>query len=138
MGVLESVGLDVFFRECKYLNPLRGVIAKGTLQQDVDHMKGYHGSRTGIMMTLIEGLRTLAPEIEIHFKTEVTGIDVKTGEVKVGDRTVQFDLIVGADGAGSIVQRCVVEQNEEVTVVKKERKAQGKSLYLTRDVKLEG
>jgi kynurenine 3-monooxygenase len=50
----------------------------------------------------------LAPDVIVHFNTKVIGIDCKSNEVLLDGlfgKRQEFDLIVGADGAGSIVRR---------------------------------
>lgn len=53
--------------------------------------------------------------VDMHFGCQVTGIQVHTGALTVasadsGASTRRFDLIVGADGAGSVVRRAMQEQ----------------------------
>ena len=57
-------------------------------------------------------METLAPTCNVHFKTRVVEINclktmIKTEGDTVGEFT--FDLIIGADGAGSIVRKHMTE-----------------------------
>lgn len=64
----------------------------------------------------------------------MTHVDVKTTTITVegGENPGihQYDLIIGADGAGSIVRRCMNDQIEDFTAEKFEGKHFIKNLYL--------
>ena len=50
----------------------------------------------------------MAPDDVVHLSTKIIGIDYKSNEVLLDGffgKRQEFDLIVGADGAGSIVRR---------------------------------
>ena len=68
--------------------------------------KGWTGSRGDICKTLLGVLEGLAsPTVEVHFDTTAEILDMMKGTVqttsKTGERVVHdFDVVVGADGAG--------------------------------------
>lgn len=92
--------------------PFRGITHRGRV---IDRWSepGWIGSRGDIMRTLMsvadERHRDL---IDFVFESDVSTLDVQTGEV-AGRR---FDLVVGADGAGSTVRTAMREQVEGFTV----------------------
>ena len=52
-------------------------------------------------------MEKLAPEVTVHFNTSVTKVDCqKTQLTTEGDSTSthNFDLVIGADGVGSLVR----------------------------------
>ena len=60
------------------------------------------------MWALGESLEVIGQDIKVYFKTKVVNIDCeKTQIITEGDATGQFtfDLIVGADGVGSVVRK---------------------------------
>eukprot|EP00435_Cladocopium_sp_Y103_P039325 s1523_g10.t1 len=69
--------------------------------------KGWTGSRGDICKTLLGVIEDVAsPTVEVHFDTTAEILDMMKGTVqttsKTGDRAVhEFDVVVGADGAGS-------------------------------------
>lgn len=69
--------------------------------------KGWTGSQGDICKTLLGVLEGLAsPTVEVHFDTTAEILDMMKGTVqttsKTGERVVHdFDVVVGADGAGS-------------------------------------
>lgn len=65
--------------------------------------KGWTGSRGDICQALLE---VVSPAVEVHFDTTAEILDMMKGTVqttsKTGERVVHdFDVVVGADGAGS-------------------------------------
>lgn len=80
---------------------------------NVEKTPGLAGSRNEIMWAFGESLETLAPDIQLYFNTNVLSIDCsKTEIVTEGENagTYNFDLIVGADGVGSVVRKAMVDQ----------------------------
>ena len=77
---------------------------------------GWTGSRGDIMRTLMALVEEKYRDcIEFEFDCQVNTIDVHTGTLNytscTGETmTRQFDLIVGADGAGSVVRNAMLEQ----------------------------
>lgn len=68
---------------------------------------------------MLECVRETAPELRILFNTTVTAVNLASGEVEfAGDSREKFDLIVGADGAGSLVRSAIQEQREDMKVSK--------------------
>ena len=70
------------------------------------------GCRQEIMWGLAESLEKLAPEVKVYFNTSVTKIDCfKTELTTEGDSSAShtFDLIIGADGVGSVVRKAMTE-----------------------------
>jgi kynurenine 3-monooxygenase len=95
-----------------HMVPFRGIKSGGRVR-DPWSEPGWIGSRGDIMRALI----SVADErhhdmIDFVFNSDVRTADVHTGEV-AGAR---FDLIIGADGAGSAVRAAMREQVEGFTV----------------------
>jgi kynurenine 3-monooxygenase len=81
------------------------------------NLPGWTGSRGDILRALMavveDGYRD---RITPHFQCRVTSVNVNTGTLTfqrtdgVGVQTAEFDFIVGADGAGSVVRQAMAEQ----------------------------
>lgn len=86
---------------------------------------GWTGSRGDILRSLMATIAAKYSEwIDLHFECCVHSVDVCTGTLiydsqTSGINTKQFDFIIGADGAGSIVRKGMVEQIPEFTVQSK-------------------
>ncbi|GBO56626.1 kynurenine 3-monooxygenase [Pseudanabaena sp. lw0831] len=86
---------------------------------------GWTGSRGDILRSLMATIEAKYSEwIDLHFECRVHSVDVHTGiltyEFQIGGMNVQqFDFIIGADGAGSIIRKAMVEQIPEFTVQSK-------------------
>jgi len=85
-------------------------------------LPGWTGSRGDILRSLTAVLEERhQPLVTREFETRVTAADVRTGaltiESKSGTSARTFDLIVGADGAGSVVRKAMVEQVPGFSVV---------------------
>ena len=67
------------------------------------------GARVELMWALTEAQETLAPDIKVCYSTKVESIDpdAKTIHTLCEDKreSHSFDLIIGTDGAGSLVRR---------------------------------
>jgi kynurenine 3-monooxygenase len=88
-------------------------------------LPGWTGSRGDILRALMalaeEKYREL---VRFEFESRVNAVDIHTGtltyELRSGDATTkQFDFIIGADGAGSVVRNAMLEQVAEFTAEKK-------------------
>ena len=66
---------------------------------------GWTGSRGDILQALLEALKLNSESrVEVLWNTKVTDVRPLTGTARVGGTLRSFDLIVGADGAGSVVR----------------------------------
>jgi 2-polyprenyl-6-methoxyphenol hydroxylase-like FAD-dependent oxidoreductase len=95
-----------------HVTPFRGITFRGRVV-DPWPEPGWIGSRgdiTRALMSLAE--RRHRDLIEFVFRSDIRAVDVHAGEV--ADR--RFDLVVGADGAGSAVRTAMTEQVEGFTV----------------------
>ena len=73
------------------------------------------------MWALGESLETFAPDVKVKFNTQVDSVDCSKTELRVIGETAgsfSFDLIIGADGVGSVVRKAMTEQFEEVTATR--------------------
>jgi 2-polyprenyl-6-methoxyphenol hydroxylase-like FAD-dependent oxidoreductase len=94
-----------------HMNPFRGIKYRG---RTIDRWSepGWIGSRGDIMRTLMSFAEERHGDlIEFVFDSDVSTLDVHAGEV-AGRR---FDLVVGADGAGSAVRTAMLDQVEGFT-----------------------
>lgn len=90
----------------------RGIKYRGRVV-DPWHEPGWIGSRGDITRTLVAVVEERQPDsVEFVWDTDVRAVDVTTGEV-AGRR---FDLVIGADGAGSVVRAAMQEQLEGMAV----------------------
>jgi kynurenine 3-monooxygenase len=93
---------------------------KGIQQQgrmvDTWAEQGWTGSRGDILRALLELLEDRHQSlVALSFGTPVTGVDVGSGTLSLespgeGPSTRRFDLVIGADGAGSTVRHAMQEQ----------------------------
>jgi kynurenine 3-monooxygenase len=93
---------------------------KGIQQQgrvvDTWMEQGWTGSRSDILRALLDLIEDRhADLVDLHFETPVTAVGVTTGTLTVRSAdgaasTKRFDLVIGADGAGSVVRRAMQEQ----------------------------
>lgn len=86
---------------------------------------GWTGSRGDILRSLMALLEDkYSAWIDVQFESRVHSVDVLTGVITYefqtnGMLSKQFNFIIGADGAGSIVRKAMVEQISEFTVASK-------------------
>jgi 2-polyprenyl-6-methoxyphenol hydroxylase-like FAD-dependent oxidoreductase len=106
-----------FDRELIPFNGIHAYLLRRTLPYDDDG--GWTGSRGDICSALLHELRdtTHEPaELRLQWNCAVSAIDAKTGELRFSanaadqETRARFDLIVGADGAGSLVRRALEQQ----------------------------
>jgi kynurenine 3-monooxygenase len=80
------------------------------------NLPGWTGSRGDILRALVAvAEENYRDRITPHFQCRVTSVDVKTGTLTFQPadgvaHKADFDLIVGADGAGSLVRQAMAEQ----------------------------
>lgn len=84
-------------------------------------LPGWTGSRGDILRALMAVLKEkYRAWVTLEFESRVTSVDVVAGVVtyaaKSTDTTKRFDLIIGADGAGSVVRKAMREQLPGFTV----------------------
>jgi kynurenine 3-monooxygenase len=88
-------------------------------------MPGWTGSRGDILRALMALVEDKYREwVAFEFESRVNAVDVHAGTLtyrpKSGDAaTKQFDLVIGADGAGSVVRNAMLEQIPGFTAEKK-------------------
>lgn len=74
----------------------------------------YIGSHLEIMWAFQHAQEVAAPGVKVYQNSQVTKIDVTKSEVTIeggeNSGTHHYDLIIGADGAGSVVRKCMAEQ----------------------------
>ncbi|MCV2488091.1 FAD-dependent monooxygenase [Geodermatophilus sp. YIM 151500] len=110
---LQHVDATRFFD--RRLLPFRGIQHAGRV---VEHWRepGWTGSRGDIVRALTDAVEhTAEGRVQVHHGRRVGSVDVATGEVAWGPAgdpatTRRFGLVVGADGAGSVVRRAMQEQ----------------------------
>jgi 2-polyprenyl-6-methoxyphenol hydroxylase-like FAD-dependent oxidoreductase len=80
------------------------------------NLPGWTGSRGDILRSLVAVIEENYRDwITPHFQCRVTSANVNTGTLTLQPHnsvahTAEFDLIVGADGAGSLVRQAMIEQ----------------------------
>jgi kynurenine 3-monooxygenase len=95
--------------------PFNGIQYKGRLVQEWGD-PGWTGSRGDILRALTAVIADRhAGDVDLECECRVDAVDVHAGTVTVepsgGERqTRSFDLIIGADGAGSVVRRAMQDQ----------------------------
>jgi kynurenine 3-monooxygenase len=101
--------------------PFDGIKYRGKLVQEWSE-PGWTGSRGDILRALMAVITDRhRHDVDLEFEHSVDTIDVQTGDVSYtrpdGEtETRRFDLIIGADGAGSIVRQAMQEQVDGFTV----------------------
>ncbi|MEM6428673.1 MAG: NAD(P)/FAD-dependent oxidoreductase [Deinococcota bacterium] len=108
---------DIFDQE---MIQFKGIKAPFTNQTEPWDEPGWTGSRGDILRTLMKEIRAnYAEHIEFIFNAHVTHVNVHSGEVSYQHHedpiTRVFDLIIGADGGGSVVRRSLEQQLPEFT-----------------------
>lgn len=104
MRALEYAG--VRGRLVRELIPFKGIrVSTARLAFDNAHRSGgVTGSRGDICRSLLRELESCGRDVvELRFETPATVVDADAGLVQIGQEATprQFDLVVGADGAGS-------------------------------------
>ena len=127
---------DVFDR---MLIPFKGIKTHMLNHTEAWDEPGWTGSRGDIMRALLHEAETkYADCITFHFETPVTAVDVQQGVLTISaqgqSETDVFDLIIGADGGGSIVCREMEAQLPEFTTVYEEIPNYATMLELDRHV----
>lgn len=103
------------------LMPFRGLQYRDRIVEDWPE-PGWTGSRGDILRALMALVTDKYQDlIDIEFGCKVTAVDVHAGTVTVAPagseaRTRHFQLIIGADGAGSSVRRAMEQQISGFTV----------------------
>jgi kynurenine 3-monooxygenase len=103
------------------LLPFKGIQYGGTLIEDWTEA-GWTGSRGDIVRALMSVVSDhYADEVHVEFGCRVDAVDVHEGTVSYtppGVETVtrRFELIIGADGAGSVVRQAMQKQVPGFTV----------------------
>jgi len=71
------------------------------------------GGHLEMMWAFQHAQEVCAPDVKVYQNSKVTAVDVHNTTITVEEGenpgTHQFDLIIGADGAGSIVRKCMAE-----------------------------
>ncbi len=86
--------------------------------------QGWTGSRGDILRSLMVVISARHRDlIDFHFSTRVDAVDVTEGRLTYtsadgATQTSPFDLIVGGDGAGSVVRKAMLEQVPGFTVAR--------------------
>lgn len=122
LRALRHIDATTYFDD--RLLPFRGIQYEDRVVEDWPE-QGWTGSRGDILRALTAVVANRHKEqIDIEFGSRVTAIDVAEGALTFvppgGEATTrQFDLVVGADGAGSTVRRAMQQQLQGFTVAQK-------------------
>jgi kynurenine 3-monooxygenase len=101
--------------------PFNGMRYRGRMVEQWSE-PGWTGSRGDILRTLIAVVHDRhQADVDFEFECRVEAVDANAGTLTYsapgnGSTTMRFDLIVGADGAGSLVRRAMQDQVEGFTV----------------------
>ena len=82
------------------------------------------------MQAFNEALNILAPKAVVHFGTKITNINVEKNEILTEMDNYAFDLIIGADGAGSIVRKAMLDYDPTINCIHYRGEDYAKSIYL--------
>ncbi|MFE4501537.1 FAD-dependent oxidoreductase [Rhodococcus sp. NPDC056743] len=102
-----GVGDDIRSRAAPgWVGGIRNRQGRWLLRTDAERFRKLHGNFVAMHRAdLVDVLRTALPEsVTLRLGGAVTGIEVGGG-IRCGDRTEDFDLIVGADGIDSLTRR---------------------------------
>jgi kynurenine 3-monooxygenase len=119
LRALRHIEATAYFDE--RLMPFRGLQYEDRVIEDWTE-PGWTGSRGDILRALIAEVSDASQDrVHVEFGCNVARVDVHAGAVTYtpadGEATTErFDLVVGADGAGSVVRRAMVEQVAGFTV----------------------
>lgn len=101
--------------------PFKGIQYQGRVVQDWPE-PGWTGSRGDIVRSIMAPITDHhEKDVEFEFQSKVTDVDVDTGTVTWSSSggeaaSRRFDLVIGADGAGSVVRRAMQRQVPGFTV----------------------
>jgi kynurenine 3-monooxygenase len=119
LRALRSVEATSYF-DARML-PFKGIQYYGRVVQDWPE-PGWTGSRGDIVRSVLAPISEhhLA-DVELEFESHVTAVDVEAGTLTYtatghDPASRQFDMIVGADGAGSLVRQAMQRQVPGFTV----------------------
>lgn len=123
LNAVRAVGQSLEDRFDKELIPFRGIHAY-TINKTLPYTeKGWTGSRGDICSALLHELRSelasLANPIDVQLKwgSKVSSVIASSGELSWQDsnedaeQSESFDIILGADGGGSMLRQCMQEQD---------------------------
>ncbi len=104
-----------------HMLPFKGIQYQGRVVQDWPE-PGWTGSRGDIVRSLMAVIAERhEKDVEFEFDSRVSDVDIELGTVSYASSgghatTRRFDLIVGADGAGSVVRQSMQRQVPGFTV----------------------
>jgi 2-polyprenyl-6-methoxyphenol hydroxylase-like FAD-dependent oxidoreductase len=119
LRALRSVDATGYF-DARML-PFKGIQYHGRVVQDWSE-PGWTGSRGDIVRSAMAPITEHHPsDVDFSFQTTVTDVDVEAGTLSYqvdgqNPTTREFDLIIGADGAGSRVRQAMQSQVPGFTV----------------------
>ena len=96
------------------LIPFKGIKAPGHVTEEWTE-PGWTGSRGDILRALLALIEGQYPDfVRLEYNSHVDAVDVYAGTLKLTrqEQTVawNFDLVIGGDGAGSVVRKAMTEQ----------------------------
>jgi kynurenine 3-monooxygenase len=119
LRALRSVDATSYF-DARML-PFKGIQYHGRVVQDWPE-PGWTGSRGDIVRSAMAPITAHhLSDIDFAFETQVSDVDVEAGTLTYASHsqdptTREFDLIIGADGAGSVVRQALQRQIPGFTV----------------------
>lgn len=106
----------------EFLIPFKGIKVPQMKRTEAWDEQGWIGSRGDIMRALMKvAERKYKDLITVEFEASVIELDIETGSITTQSvqseamQTRQYDLIIGADGGGSIVRQKMQEQLSDFT-----------------------
>ena len=121
MVAIEYLGIKGYFeKHCNYSGGLRDIHGRllGPHESEESGCQhGFIGARTEVMWALSEAQKQYYPDIKVLFNTKVENVNIEETSITTADNEKHsFDLIIGADGAGSIVKRALAN-GEHIKVI---------------------